>query len=149
MSNIDNMGEYIQPNISSQKQFIDYSREHNWDTDNGFFVISDQNNSILGIISFKKPAHYLNCYEIGFVIFKPENRGKGYISEAINLFVSYLFDIKNVERLQATVNSNNKPSIKVLERCGFKYEGTLRKALFFKGKNSDIMIYSVLRNEIE
>jgi RimJ/RimL family protein N-acetyltransferase len=42
---------------------------------------------------------------------------------------------------------DNVGSRRVLEKCGFTLEGTLRKALFHHGRYQDLSLYSVLRNE--
>ena len=44
---------------------------------------------------------------------------------------------------------SNLPSKKVIDKCGFTYEGTLREYFFRNGKYEDRMYHSILRREWE
>ncbi|MCP6657804.1 GNAT family N-acetyltransferase, partial [Klebsiella pneumoniae] len=75
------------------------------------------------------------------------DRGKGYMSEALSLFSSFLFESKPIPRLQLTVVVGNESSRKVAEKCGYRYEGTLRKAAFLAGKYVDLELFGLLPDE--
>jgi RimJ/RimL family protein N-acetyltransferase len=77
----------------------------------------------------------------------PSERGKGYCSEAVKIMVDYLFLSKDTGRIQAQTDPRNTASQKVLEKVGFKKEGTLRKNFFTRGEWRDAYIYSILREE--
>jgi RimJ/RimL family protein N-acetyltransferase len=85
-------------------------------------------------------------WEIGFALI-PNERGKGYCTEATQLMVDYLFLSKNVTRIQATTHTRNAASQKVLEKAGFQKEGTLRKSNLVRGEFTDMFIFSILREE--
>jgi hypothetical protein len=82
-------------------------------------------------------------------IFRPEERGKGIMREAVGLFVGYLFSAKQIERIQALGHPENVGSRRVLERCGFSFEGILRRAHFDRGSYTDLALHSILRWEAE
>jgi ribosomal-protein-alanine N-acetyltransferase len=84
--------------------------------------------------------------EISYFVF-PSERGKGYCTEAVRIIVDYLFLSKEVMRVQAQTDPRNLASQKVLEKAGFKKEGTLRKSFFVRGKWTDNIMYSILRDE--
>jgi RimJ/RimL family protein N-acetyltransferase len=115
--------------------------------DHGMLVITDRDGAILGQANFFKSSAYQNSCEIGYRIYKPENWGKGFTTEAVRLLVSFLFETKTVDRIQATTLPGNERSQKVLEKCGFQLEGTLRKAVFHRGESMDLHLFSVLRGE--
>jgi ribosomal-protein-alanine N-acetyltransferase len=50
-------------------------------------------------------------------------------------------------RIEARCLIENPASARVMEKAGMKFEGILRKQVFFKGKHSDMKIYSILRDE--
>jgi ribosomal-protein-alanine N-acetyltransferase len=77
----------------------------------------------------------------------PNERGKGYCSEAVKIMVDYLFLSKDTGRIQAQTDPRNIASQKVLEKVGFKKEGTLRRNFFMRGEWRDAYIYSILREE--
>ncbi|MCH5162579.1 MAG: GNAT family N-acetyltransferase [Clostridiales bacterium] len=72
---------------------------------------------------------------------------QGFTSEALKAVISYIFDYTDCMRLEATHDPRNPNSGKVMQKCGMRYEGTLRK----RGKNNlgicDQHIYSILRDE--
>jgi ribosomal-protein-alanine N-acetyltransferase len=108
---------------------------------------ASQEDDIPGHISFFKPARYQNAYEMGFRIYRPENWGRGHVTEAASVLVSYLFETKTVDRIQAAFLAGNETSRRVLESSGFQLEGVLRKAVFHRGQNEDLHLYSILRSE--
>jgi RimJ/RimL family protein N-acetyltransferase len=77
----------------------------------------------------------------------PSERGKGYGTEALGIMVDYLFLSKEVMRIQVQTDVRNAVSQKVIEKVGFKREGTLRKDFFMRGEWVDAYIYSILREE--
>ena len=86
-------------------------------------------------------------YEIGYAIFRPEDRGKGYMTAALRIFSAYLFELKPVPRLQLGMFKGNAASRKVAERCGYQYEGTQRQGNFLRGQYHDRETFSLLRSE--
>jgi ribosomal-protein-alanine N-acetyltransferase len=63
--------------------------------------------------------------------------------------VDYLFLSKDIPRIQALSDVRNKASQRILERAGFKMEGTIRKCYFVRGELRDSYQYSILREEWE
>lgn len=61
--------------------------------------------------------------------------------------VDYLFLSKENMRIQAQTDARNVASQRVLEKAGFKKEGTLRKNFFMRGDWTDTLLYSILREE--
>ena len=84
--------------------------------------------------------------EIGYGVV-PNERGKGYCTEAVKIAVNYLFLSKPVVRIQAHANIRNKASQTVLEKAGFKKEGIVRKRIFVRGSWRDEFLYGILREE--
>lgn len=84
--------------------------------------------------------------EIGYALV-PCEMGKGYGTEAAQIMVDYLFLSKDIMRIQATTDTRNKPSQRVLEKSGSKQEGTIRKAGYVRGQWQDDYVYSILREE--
>jgi RimJ/RimL family protein N-acetyltransferase len=77
----------------------------------------------------------------------PNERKKGYGTEAVQLMVDYLFLSKDLVRIQAMVDVRNKASQRVVEKSGFQREGKIRKCLFNRGEWKDYCLYSILRQE--
>ncbi len=83
---------------------------------------------------------------VGFGVV-PDERCKGYATEATNIIIDYLFLTNNIVRVQADTSTENKASQRVLEKVGFQKEGTIRRHFFSTGKWRDSFLYSILRDE--
>jgi len=114
-------------------------------TDSRVFIIQKKDGTRIGGINhrFNQPDKLM---EIGCNIVANET-GKGYGTEATQLMVDYLFLSKNISRIQAKTDVRNKASQRVLEKVGFKMEGTIRKSYFARGVWNDCYLYSILREE--
>jgi ribosomal-protein-alanine N-acetyltransferase len=109
------------------------------------FIVQKKNGSRIGVA-----WHMLNqpyrMMEISYFLVSNE-RGKGYGTEVVRLLVDYLFLSKDIVRIQATTNVRNKASQRLLEKTGFRIEGTMRKFQFVKGVWTDYYLHSILRDE--
>ena len=74
---------------------------------------------------------------------------RGYGVQASRLMGYYGVDTLGLRRLEAKAYEYNTLSINTLKRNGFTHEGTLRKATLREGRYWDIMIFGILRDEIE
>jgi len=113
------------------------------------FLIEKKDGSKIGFICHFHVLHLgtgTKQLEIGYSLV-PSERGKGYCSEAIQIMVDYLFLSKEIMRVQAQTDQRNIASQRVLEKAGFKKEGTLRRNFFIRGEWTDDCIYSIIREE--
>ncbi len=115
--------------------------------DESMLLITDKAGNILGNIGFFKFMHYAEGYEIGYRIYAPQERGKGYMTEALRIFSAWLFELKPLPRLQVNVLEGNDASARVAEKAGYSYEGTLRRLVFSHGRYHNLRMYSLLREE--
>ena len=111
------------------------------------FFIEKKDGSKIGFVAHFYVLHPAGRQlEIGYSLV-PSERGKGYCTEAAKIMVDYLFLSKESMRIQAHTDPRNVASQKVLEKIGFKKEGTLRKNFFVRGEWRDACLYSILREE--
>jgi RimJ/RimL family protein N-acetyltransferase len=82
--------------------------------------------------------------EIGYWIGK-SYRNKGLMAEAINIFTAFVMENYGLIRLEATIFDFNVSSQKMIEKCNFRYEGTLKKAYFKDGKFIDGKLYALVK----
>ena len=146
----DDMGDFWPCDFMSEFKLEKSFREDGCFGENsGGLLITTPEGRIVGQIFFFKGVPYGSGYEIGYRIFKPADMGKGYATDALGLLVGYLFDRKSCDRIQATTVHGNEGSQRVIEKCGFRKEGILRKAVFHKGRNRDLQMNSITRDEWE
>jgi aminoglycoside 6'-N-acetyltransferase len=84
---------------------------------------------------------------IGYTIARPYQR-RGFGGEAAGATVARLF-AEGVHRIQATLDARNVASARLLERLGFRHEGTEIAAEFDNGEWCDVAHYAILRDEHE
>lgn len=101
----------------------------------------------IGVVGFFNSYTALDTVDVWYAICLPEERGKGYGSEAVQLLVDYVFSHRTVERVGATSDVENPASWRLLERLGFRREGTMRRALFHHGAWHDVAVYGLTREE--
>jgi ribosomal-protein-alanine N-acetyltransferase len=91
---------------------------------------------LIGHVSlFQMEPEHLLTWEVGY-IFSPVFQNRGYASEATRAVIEYAFTILEAHRVVGRCNPENISSWKVLEKCGMKREGLLRKNVYFhKDKN--------------
>lgn len=74
-----------------------------------------------------------------------EHWGKGITSEASEAVLDYCFKTYGLKRIQAQCKAENKPSARVMQKVGMTYEGTLKSALFHRGRHWDMCYYALVR----
>jgi ribosomal-protein-alanine N-acetyltransferase len=72
----------------------------------------------------------------------PDYWGKGLMLTSIKAILKFADYILGIVRVQATVITTNDRSIKLLERCGFKKEGCLKKYELVEVELKDYYMYA-------
>lgn len=74
-------------------------------------------------------------------------QGKGYATEACRAVIRYGFEQIGFNKVQICVRPSNVKSGRVIEKCGFEYEGTLRDYFYINGSYEGRKYYSILRSD--
>jgi [ribosomal protein S5]-alanine N-acetyltransferase len=69
---------------------------------------------------------------IGYAAFAPA-AGQGYMTEGLGLVIRYAFEQLRLHRLEANIQPGNVPSLRLVERLGFRREGYAPEMLFIDG----------------
>lgn len=100
----------------------------------------------IGFVEDKKrnnPRSYMLGYAIG-----ERHWGKGYMTEAAKASLRYAFEVLGAEIISVYCYPFNSRSKKVITKCGFRYEGTLRKAeIRYDGVELDNLCFSLTKKE--
>ena len=150
LTDIANRGDFVPLHIPSEATFKrQFHATGFWSEDYGRFLIVDATEEIVGSIWFFKSIPYFDGLEIGYVVFDPQHREQGIMTEALSLCADYLFQSTKIHRVQLIIAEGNIASERVAEKCGFTYEGTARQAMFQRGRHQDMKLYALLRDEVE
>src|ERR1044072_9623542 len=143
-SDIRNRGEYYPHGILSETSFKkDFHETGFWTDAYRQLLICNKEDQVVGAVFVFKIQSYFNGVEIGYILFEEASRNKGYVTEAVSLFVKHLFSSETINRIQLVVDPRNLASRRVAAKCGFKFAGIARGAFFQKGKNHDLEDYSI------
>jgi len=85
------------------------------------------NNTVLGLLILKKLNWELKRGEIAYCIDK-NYQGRGWITRAVKEITSFAFNDLGLKSLEIIVSRQNKASIRVAEKSGYKWTKTLLKA---------------------
>ncbi len=108
-------------------------------------IIEKSSGECIGQIAYFLVDHNNHFGEIEYCIGKDFQRC-GYATEATKAVIKFGFEKINFHKVQICVRPSNTPSRKVIEKCGFTYEGTLRDYFFREGKYEGRMYYSILKD---
>ncbi|NJM69090.1 MAG: GNAT family N-acetyltransferase [Scytonema sp. RU_4_4] len=111
------------------------------------FIFSKTNQkNIIGYINFanfvRGVAQYCN---VGYGLAEAE-QGKGYMTEALQAAIHYVFQDLNMHRIMANYIPHNQRSGNLLRRLGFVVEGYARNYLLINGKWQDHILTSLINS---
>jgi ribosomal-protein-alanine N-acetyltransferase len=108
----------------------------------GIFLI--ENGEMIGTIALFEVlrAHLQSCF-VGYFLDKNQN-GKGYMTEAVRMIVTYSFEELKLHRIEAGVMPHNIGSMKVLMKAGFHKEGIARKNVKIDGTWQDHQVLAII-----
>ena len=82
--------------------------------------------------------------EIGYGI-GSEFWNRGYVTEAVQCFLEYLFQEKGMSTVYASFFVGNDASRRVMEKCGMIYDHFSEKELNYLGAERDLIYYVIKR----
>ena len=112
-------------------------------------ILSEATGQPIGKIKFQKDLRRfrVNSLSIGYEL-RRDHWGRGYMPEALSAMIRCAFEDRGVEVLAISHFSGNDRSRRVIEKCGFRREGTiLRGFRRFDGEVFDDVCYSITREE--
>ena len=75
--------------------------------------------------------------------------GRGYGTDALRVFLEYLFDQWNFHRIELETWAGNERAIRTYEKCGFVIEGRLREGFYVRGQYYDRVQMGILRSDYD
>lgn len=110
-----------------------------------FAIVAD--GKVVGSIgAFRQGNIHRQTAETGYYV--AENYwGKGIATEAVKQLCGYVFAHTDIIRIYAEPFAANLASCRVLEKCGFLCEGTLRAGAVKNGRLADMKMYSRLKTD--
>lgn len=108
-------------------------------------------DKLIGTISlYNKPYRkYNKAKTLGFSL-KSDYWNQGIMTEAVKLMIQFVFKKTDCEILEVAHHSDNLRSKRVIEKCGFSYDGRMNKyKVLYDGRIVDVDFYSMEKIEYE
>lgn len=102
----------------------------------------------IGTIGFTSYHEDLRTAEIGYSLAR-SCWGQGYATEAVSALLPLCFERMRLHRVEAMHDVENPASGRVLQHCGFQYEGILRGRVFNKGQWRDVCMWAMLDTDYQ
>ncbi|MFM2024418.1 MAG: hypothetical protein RLZZ56_431 [Actinomycetota bacterium] len=84
--------------------------------------------------------------DVGYIT-NPDYRGQGFVNEALEALIEFLFTQEKVHRIIADIDIRNVDSIRVVERLWFRREATFVENDYLKGEWCSMHLYALLSRE--
>jgi RimJ/RimL family protein N-acetyltransferase len=147
-TDIRNRGAFFPLGVISEARIrAEFAENGFWQREEGTLLITTPSGEMAGHIEFFKPVGYWDAWELSYQLYDDRFAGRGLVTEAVQLMVDYLFATKKQHRVQLVIVPENAASRRIAEKCGFTLEGTARGAFFNDGRNQDVLLYSLLRDD--
>jgi len=111
-----------------------------------FVIMEKETQKLIGDIGIHFFDRENKQAEIGCTLNK-KFQNKGYATESIKRVIDYLFKELRKHRIIASIDPDNKNSIRLVERIGFRKEAHFVESLMINGKWVDDLIYAMLKKE--
>ena len=102
--------------------------------------------TVVGTVTLAGIDHRHRRAEVGFAVTR-RLQGRRIASRALPALIDFAFGSMDLHRLEADVDPENAPSLKILERLGFRREGHLRERYHQDGEWRDAVLLGLLRRE--
>jgi RimJ/RimL family protein N-acetyltransferase len=112
-------------------------------------VIAMPDDRPIGWVSRYGEERFPDTWLVGIDICEDECLEKGLGTEALKLWVNYLFVNSTIHRIGLDTWSFNKRMLRVAEKMGFVPEGAQRELIQWQGEWLDLVHFGLLREEWE
>jgi ribosomal-protein-alanine N-acetyltransferase len=110
-------------------------------------VENKKSKRLIGMINYHRRDRRERRVDVGWMI-EPGHQGKGHMTEAGRALLRYLIDTLKVHKVEALIRPDNKPSIALAKRLGFRLEGgPIRDRWLVGGRWHSVMLYGLIAGE--
>ncbi|HEX2051272.1 MAG TPA: GNAT family protein [Actinomycetota bacterium] len=111
------------------------------------FGIFDATDTLVGRVALTSVVRLSWCNaNLGYYVARDHN-GRGHATDAVRLAVTFAFRDAGLHRVQAGVMPANKPSLRVVDKAGFRREGYAPRYLRIAGRWEDHVLFAVTVEE--
>ncbi len=110
-------------------------------------IADSASDELLGSVGLRRHQIDLERWSAGYWVARWA-RGRGVATAALRLICRFGFDELGATRIELCAEPENAASLAVAERVGFAREGLLRSYELVKGRRRDMLMYSLLPDDL-
>ena len=130
-----------------RRRLRQYQRELREDQGYAFLVFREGDATLVGGLTISNVRRGVaQSASVGYWMGLPHVR-HGYMTDAVRAIVPFAFGTLGLHRLEAACLPHNAPSARVLEKAGFRREGTARRYLKINDIWQDHDLYALLHDD--
>ncbi len=111
-----------------------------------FSVTLRATQEIVGMVNYHDRRALQRRLAVGWMIL-PKWRGRGLAREAAAALLGHCFTTLGAFRIEARIEPENTPSLRVASRLGFQREGLMRRWIVVDGTPRDMLMLALLRDD--
>ena len=124
-------------------------------TDNARFsfklwlILDKETKNVIGDCGFRvwHLTHYRG--QIGYALKQEEFKRKGIMTEVLKVLIPFGFEQMELQKIEAFVGPGNTPSLRLMQKFGFKREGLMQEDYYWKGAVYDSIAFGLLKTTFE
>ena len=132
---------------ATPEEFQVWMRRFDDGTNVGFLVRVRETGAAAGVVNINSiiRGRYQGA-SLGYAAFAP-SAGQGYMTDGLTVTLQHAFTHLRLHRLEANIQPENKASLALAQRLGFRYEGLSRACLYIDGAWRDHERWSITASE--
>jgi len=130
-----------------RRRLRQYQREMREDQGYAFLIFREADAALIGGLTISNVRRGVaQSASVGYWLGLPHVR-RGYMTDAVRCIVPFAFGTLGLHRLEAACLPHNTASTRVLEKSGFRREGTARRYLKINDVWQDHDLYALLHDD--
>jgi RimJ/RimL family protein N-acetyltransferase len=114
-----------------------------------FTIRNKEDDRLMGFVKIRWVEWSNGSAHMDIGIGSPDDRCKGYGTEALQLALRYAFGELNLNRLSVEIPEYNEPALRLFKKMGFVQEVCQRQAAYRDGRRWDVYYLGLLREDWE
>jgi RimJ/RimL family protein N-acetyltransferase len=116
-------------------------------TDIALLVVDADDGELLGAVGLHARDPQTGRCSAGYWV-APQARGRGVAARALTLLCEFAFTELDVRRIELWIEPENVASQRVADAVGFAREGLLRSYMVIADERRDMLMYSLLPQDV-
>ena len=118
---------------ATPEEYQAYLQRYQRPTEESLLVCLRSTGAMAGLVNINSIIRgRFQCGSLGYAAFAPA-AGQGYMTEGLGLVLRYAFEQLRLHRLEANIQPGNHASLRLVQRLGFRHEGSSPDMLFIEG----------------